>query len=558
MVLVIYFILSAIFFFIRYTDIRDFALESQNSEFKRVKLVYNETLRRVRKFYITRGYANINSFGIKKAFEKKDIISLHKLSKPRWEVITKENPYLKSFCFYDKNGNLLTYFGQIPQKKLPYTKNLKKSYDGFWFGSNSFDYHAVAEARDNKLNIIGYIVFVINPKYFLSEIRKLMNIYAHIVCKKNDGRKMVFMLKNDKSIASIIKHHKIKNSLKIKTKNGIFLPYIIDGIGIGAKNNFKIIFLQDILHWKKIIQKAILQSLIILAILMLITVMIINYGFDIILKELNESNKKLIKSQNELEELNKNLQIEIEKEINLRLKKEREVNERERILAHQSKLASMGEMIGNIAHQWRQPLTQLSSILINMELHFERNKLTKEKFHTKVEEANEQITFMSKTIDDFRNFFSSGKTKENINISTIIYKVSHLMSASLKNNNIDLKIEIIDDFKIYCYANEIPQALLNIISNAKDILLERNIKNATIFLKAFEKGGTNIITIEDNAGGINITPIDKIFEPYFSTKRAKSGSGIGLYMTKIIIEKNNNGKIEIQNSQNGAIFTIIF
>ncbi|MDX1809812.1 MAG: ATP-binding protein [Sulfurospirillaceae bacterium] len=557
LVLAIYFILSAIFFFIRYLDIKDFAISNQNAELKRVTQVYQETLDRTKKFYTTRGYANINSFGIKEAFEKKDVISLHKLSLPRWNIINKENPYLKSFCFYDKDGNLLTYFGKEPEHKLPYTKSFPKPYDGFWYNNNTFNYHTVSEARDKDSKITGYVVFVIDPRYFLSEIRKLINIFAFITYEKPSQKDLVFMLKNDNTTKDIIKHNRIKSSSEIRTNNGIFLPYIIEGKGITKQNHFQIIFLQDILHWKKILQKAILQSLIVMIILVLITIMIINYGFEIILKELDESNEKLRKSQNELEELNKNLQIKIEEEIQLKLIKEREANEKERILAHQSKLASMGEMIGNIAHQWRQPLTELSSILINMELHFERDKLTKEKFHTKVQEANEQIVFMSKTIDDFRNFFSSGKKKETTKISTIINKVNNLMNASLKNNNINFKIEIIDDFEVYCYPNEISQALLNIISNAKDIMLENTINNAKISIKAFTKGEKHIVTIEDNAGGIKVTPIDKIFEPYFSTKHAKSGTGIGLYMTKTIIEKNNNGKIEIANSPTGAIFTII-
>lgn len=554
----IYFILSAIFFFIRYLDIKDFAIASQNAELQRVKQVYNETLDRTKKFYTTRGYANINSFGIKEAFENKDIAALHKLSLPRWDIINKENPYLKSFCFYDSNGNLLTYFGKIPEEKLPYTQTSKKPYDGFWFNTNNaFNYHTVSEAKDKNSKIIGFVVFVIDPRYFLSEIRKLINIFAFITYERTQSNDLVFMLKNDNTTINIIKNNQIKNSSEIKTNEGIFLPYVINGRGINKQNDFKIIFLQDILHWKKILQKAILQSLIVMIILVLITIMIINYGFDIILKELDESNEKLRKSQNELEELNKNLQIKIEEEIQLKLIKEREAHEKERILAHQSKLASMGEMIGNIAHQWRQPLTELSSILINLELHFERDKLTKEKFHTKVQEANEQILFMSKTIDDFRNFFSSGKKKETIHISTIINKVNNLMNASLKNNNIDFKIEIVEDFEVYCYPNEISQALLNIIGNAKDITLERSVKNATISIKAFKKGPKNIVSIEDNAGGITVAPINKIFEPYFSTKHAKSGTGIGLYMTKTIIEKNNNGKIEIANSPIGAIFTII-
>ncbi len=558
LVLAIYIILSVIFFSIRYLDIKDFAVANQNAELQRVKQVYKETLNRTKKFYTTRGYANINSYGIKEAFLRGDKSSLHKLSLPRWNVINKENPYLKSFCFYDKNGNLLTYFGKNPGQKLLFAKTFNKASDGFWFNSNGFNYHTISEARDKKSNITGFVVFVIEPNYFLSEIRKLINIFAYISFEKPDHKNLVYMLKNDIKIANIIKNGKIKNSEELKIDDGIFMPYVIKGKGINFQNNFKIIFLQDILHWNKIIQKAILQSLIVMVILVLVTIMVINYGFDKILKELDDSNEKLRKSQNELEELNKNLQINIEQETHLRLKKEREANEKERILAHQSKLASMGEMIGNIAHQWRQPLTELSSILINTELYFERDKLTKEKFHTKIKEANNQITFMSKTIDDFRNFFSSGKKKQYIEISTIINKVTHLMSASLHNNNIELKTQIVDDFKIYCYPNEMPQALLNIISNAKDVLKEKDIKNATISLKAFKKDRANIITIEDNGGGINITPIDKIFEPYFSTKQAKSGTGIGLYMTKTIIEKNNNGKIEISNSPIGAIFTIIF
>ena len=557
LVLTIYIILSVIFFSIRYIDIKDFAATNQNAQLQRVKQVYQETLKKTKKFYTTRGYANINSYGIKEAFSKEDKSSLYKLSLPRWNVIKKENPYLKSFCFYDKNGKLLIYFGKKPGEKLLFYKTFDKASDGFWFNSNGFNYHAISEARDKKSNIIGFVVFVIEPNYFLSEIRKFINIFAYISFEKPNHKKLVYMLKNDTKMASMIKKGKIKNSKVLKIDDGVFLPYMIKGKGINPQYNFKIIFLQDISHWNAIIKKAILQNLIILVILVLVTMMAINYGFDKILRELDTSNEKLIKSQNELEELNKNLQIKIEQETHLRLKKEREANEKERILAHQSKLASMGEMIGNIAHQWRQPLTELSSILINIELYFERDKLSKEKLSSKIKEANNQITFMSKTIDDFRNFFSSGKKKQYIDISTIINRVTHLMGASLHNNNIELKVEIVDDFRINCYPNEISQALLNIISNAKDALKEKNIKNATISLKAFKKDGHNIITIEDNAGGISVEPIDKIFEPYFSTKHAKSGTGIGLYMTKTIIEKNNNGKIEIANSDKGAIFTII-
>ncbi len=240
----------------------------------------------------------------------------------------------------------------------------------------------------------------------------------------------------------------------------------------------------------------------------------------------------------------------------------------EKLLIHQNKLASMGEMIGNIAHQWRQPLTQLSSILINIDLHYEKKKLTKEKLLQKIDEANEQISFMSNTIDDFRNFFSSGKSKKKYAIQEVIEVSNHLLSASLDKNNIKLIVDIQDNFVLEGYLNEVIQAFVNIINNARDVFIQRDTKNKIITIKTFIQNDKNIITIQDNAGGINITPIDKIFEPYFSTKHANVGTGIGLYMTKTIIEKNNNGKIFVKNfydksdsnsdDNNGAIFTIVF
>jgi len=231
--------------------------------------------------------------------------------------------------------------------------------------------------------------------------------------------------------------------------------------------------------------------------------------------------------------------------------------EQEKLIANQNKLASMGEMIGNIAHQWRQPLTQLSSILINLELHQEHGKLTTEKLRQKIVEANEQIAYMSSTIDDFRNFFSSGKNKTHYPVSQSIELVKHLMNATLDKNGILLQSVIEEDFILFGYPNEMTQAIVNIINNAKDVLIERKITHPRITIKTYQKEGRNVIAIEDNGGGITVTPIERIFEPYFSTKHASIGTGIGLYMTKSIIEKNNHGTITVSNSPQGALFLII-
>lgn len=552
-----YLLLSIIFFFIRYLDIKDFAQTDQQLKLQRVQLVYEETLKRIGKFYITRGFANINSYGIKQAFKEKDAQNLHLFSLPRWQVIRKENPYLESFCFYDKRGKLLTYFGKRPPNILAYADPRSKGYDGFWHDAQSFNYHAVSVAKDAESQTIGYLVFVINPKFFLSEINKLTKIYAYILYQKNPNTRLVWKLKDNPAMDEVIAHNKIQHLQKITIRHTPYITYVIDGRGFGSKDDFSLIFLQDIAYWKTLLDKSIMQSLIILLLLIVATSFLINYGFNVILKELDASNKRLRESRNELEHLNENLQVKIKNEIEQKLKKEREANEKERILVHQSKMASMGEMIGNIAHQWRQPLTQLSSILINLKLSYDRDKLSKEKFHKKIKEANEQILFMSKTIDDFRNFFASQKQKERYRISTLLRSVRKLIGASLKNNDITLEIEIEDDFEIIGFSNEIAQAFLNIFNNAKDILVERDVRDASIHIKAFSDAQRHVVTIEDNAGGIDTHPLEKIFEPYFSTKHAKSGTGIGLYMTKTIIEKNNHGTIEVSNGLHGALFTII-
>ena len=230
----------------------------------------------------------------------------------------------------------------------------------------------------------------------------------------------------------------------------------------------------------------------------------------------------------------------------------------EKLLLNQNKLASMGVMINNIAHQWRQPLTQLSAILVNIQLHADKDKLTKEKLTAKTQEANEQITFMSNTIDDFRNFFSEGKAIRDYQIEETIKYAKHLVCASLHAHQVELVIDIKDNYTLSGFPNEITQALINIINNAKDALVQREVENRRITIKTFIKDEKKYLVVDDNAGGIDKDIINKIFDPYFSTKHPSIGTGIGLCMSKVIIEKNNKGHICVENLEHGASFIITF
>jgi PAS domain S-box-containing protein len=235
------------------------------------------------------------------------------------------------------------------------------------------------------------------------------------------------------------------------------------------------------------------------------------------------------------------------------LLKEEKVKQ-QNILIQKSKMAAMGEMIGNIAHQWRQPLSQVSGLFFDIESAYDYKELDKKYLQNRVDEANDLLEYMSKTIDDFRNFFNPNSKKELFYLNEAIDNAVKIVKSTLTFHHIELIINIEEDYKIDGYKNEYSQAIMNIISNAKDILLEKNIKNPQIRIYA-QKNEKLCLHIEDNAGGIDDTIINKIFDPYFTTKY-EYGTGIGLYMTKMIIEEKMNGTIKVKNSTNGAIFSI--
>ncbi len=216
--------------------------------------------------------------------------------------------------------------------------------------------------------------------------------------------------------------------------------------------------------------------------------------------------------------------------------------EQKELLIHQSRLASMGEMIGNIAHQWRQPLTNLSYIFMNIQELDDKKERSK-----KIIEGTKQLEFMSQTIDDFRDFYAPKKEKEHFDIQKAIQSVIDLMHFE------DIMIEIKADksAEVYNYQNQFKQVILNILSNAKEALIQTKTKEPSISIM-IEK---NTIMISDNAGGITPQHIKKIFDPYFSTKAGSSG--IGLYMSKMIVQRNLAGTLEVSNDDKGAVFTIM-
>ena len=252
-------------------------------------------------------------------------------------------------------------------------------------------------------------------------------------------------------------------------------------------------------------------------------------------------------------QLNEKIKIEIEKN-----------EEKNRILIQQSRMASMGEMLENIAHQWRQPLSTISVAASGMEVKKEFSILDDKEFFEAIDYIKKTTLYLSNTIDDFRNFFNKNRTASNITISTTIIKTLELMGNIFTHNRINL-VQNIQPLEVLSLENELIQVLMNILTNANDALRHTVNPDKYIFIDTFQNENQLIIQIKDNAGGINDDIIDKIFEPYFTTKHQFNGTGIGLYMSKLLIEKHLKGELKVRNTEytfkdkihKGALFEVI-
>lgn len=235
----------------------------------------------------------------------------------------------------------------------------------------------------------------------------------------------------------------------------------------------------------------------------------------------------------------------------------KELEENQNILVEQSKSAAMGEMISMIAHQWRQPLQAISILIQKLPMTKTLDGvITDELLEQVVFDVGRQLEYMSKTIDDFRDFFLPDKPKEEVFIEEVINKALDFVSFMLKTDSIEISLDIKTETKVLVHVNELVQVLINLFKNSKDIMEEKEIENREINILVYDKYKYVVIEVEDNGGGIPKDLMNKIFEPYFSTKDDKNGTGLGLYMCKTIIEKHTKGFLSVKNSNKGAKFQI--
>ncbi len=400
---------------------------------------------------------------------------------------------------------------------------------------NGGDKFARMEINPNRTDLVGN---------FLSANYKDPNGFAF---------RKKFLDDINKSGESFVQYSYKKSDTKIINKISYF--YYYEPLNwIIAKGIYLDDIQKDVNKEKKLltsqIEKQIKQNLfffLFFSIIAIIFAYIIGKKVQSIITQKDKSVKSKTKA---LANLNRTLDIKIKKAVEKN-------KEQEQILMQKSKFIAMGEMISLIAHQWRQPISELNAIILNIKLHYNLEKLTKPMLDKKTQEIENLLDYMSNTIDDFRTFFKPDKTKEKFYLTDSCKRVTDIASSMLNEHHIILIKNIDNKISINNYQNEFEQVVLNIITNAKDALINDNIPNPQIKITLY-KTDKIFLEICDNAKGISPKVIDKIFEPYFTTKEESDGTGIGLYMSKLIIEQNMGGELSVQSSKSGTCFIISF
>jgi len=494
-----------------------------------------------------------NDSQVKKQFALKNREELYKLLKPVYDNIKLSNKYLQIMTFRLTDGSTFLrvhkpdMYGDKLNKKRKIildTNRLKKEQFGFEVGKLKMTYRIVIPIFYQDKHI-GLVEIGIEPEYIIDKINNIYNLQNALLIKK-DMKSVLLTTKEYNLVANefylargdslFYKHH---NKIVFNIKHNHIIEdgrtYHIDSdLNLKDHNDnitAKVLLAYDttdnINEFGKMLQMNIFR--IILLVLIILTVL--NISFNYFINKIISETKKNIRHEKQLSE--------------------------------QSKMVSMGEMIGNIAHQWRQPLSVISTGATGMAVQKECGILSDEQLYETCEIINDNAQYLSQTIDDFRNFIKGDIEKEKFNLTFYLESFLSLVHGSVKLHNITIEKELNDEINIYGYPNEVIQCFMNIFNNAKDAFNEdQNPK--LIFISSSISNNNIVIKMKDNANGIPDKILPKIFEPYFTTKHQSQGTGLGLHMTYNLIVDGMGGTICGNNveykhkgkSYKGAEFTI--
>jgi C4-dicarboxylate-specific signal transduction histidine kinase len=260
--------------------------------------------------------------------------------------------------------------------------------------------------------------------------------------------------------------------------------------------------------------------------------------------------QEAISHANELARINSSLEERVQEEV-------RQNREKDKQMLAQNRLAQMGEMIAMIAHQWRQPLASINATTSTLLVDLKMQAFDPAFFEKSLYSINSFSEYLSHTIDDFRNFFKADNKRVQTTLEEVSDSAIKLVSMAFKDANIAIEQVYNANKKLCCYKNEIQQVLVNLLMNSRDALVSNNIADPKVRIETSQFDDTFMIRVVDNGGGIPANIIDKVFDPYFSTKKDKNGTGLGLYVSKTIVEDHCQGKLSVANNEDGVIFSIV-
>ena len=515
---------------------------------------------------------DLNKINILRKKLHKRFLNLYK----KWEALgvqqlhfhTKE--YLSFLRFHSLN-----HYGDSLEKarySVKYVNDTFLPIEGFEMGKIAYGFRFVYPIFD-KNHFLGSVEVSIDTKLFQSELANSFKSDMEIIIDKNivDTKAMdndikkqyhtsqlspqYYIYKKTEDYPHTIPSKTLKEIQKNLLKNETFSIYY------NTDNTMKMITFLPI---KDIQDKNIIAWLVknsdapyiselterfytFLSLVVLFIGSIFFYLFkqNIYKENLNKSFQTIQKQKDTLSDTIKELEdknIEISKKIE-------EANEKDKLIAQQAKQASLGEMIGNIAHQWRQPLSAISSTASGLYMQSDLNILDRETLQKDLENITKKTKYLSETIDDFRNFIGGTHKKTEFTCIDVVNQSLNVIDSNIKKNNIQIILDVDKNISMINYKNELLQVIINIVNNAKDAL-ETNIQDINhriVFIKAYESNENIYFEFLDTAGGIEQDVMDRIFEPYFTTKHQSQGTGLGLYMTYKIIYDNMDGDIKVEN-----------
>ncbi len=520
-------------------------------------------------------YSNmiLNSKELRKAIAKKERSKVHTLTQESYEFLKNNNPFLKIMTFRLHDGTTLLrlhkpeMFGDElhPSREIIIQTNQTHTpHTGFEIGKLEMVYRSVIPIFYEK-RYVGSLELGIDTDYIIQSLKRVGYLQYGLLVKHLESSALLtksvlykiddfYLVKSDPLFTQAFD----KIDLNTKKTEAVCCDrmYIIssdlDVFNFKGEPVAKILIGFDIHDITQRTDAILKRSILFILFIILILTLIINAGFKFFTRQ-------LISTQTELENLNKTL----EQRVNEEVEKNRQ---QEKHLLHQSRLAQMGEVLSMIAHQWRQPLSSINAIITSIKLKYAlkdfdlKKRSDQEALMTYTQEqldkVENSVINLSEIIDDFKDFYKPTHNKVTVGIDKLVKRALTLVEASFKSNRINYEIQCDDNSKVDVHFNEVTQVILNLIQNALEEMVEHQTTNPTVTLKTFSDEHNAYIEVCDNGDGIDKELTEKIFDPYFSTKESKNGSGLGLYMSKMIIEEHHHGKFYLKTDTEQTCFVI--